>query len=166
MSRYTVCHTQSVTHSHSHTACHEPCLELGSGLRQGRDLDLVKLLPALLGRAGAERRRLARLPGDDAVDACEEAPRLAGRCARAAPQRLERFPDRGRGGSAGAATGIAFAPSDPLALHGAIARAVQLHGNRPIWQAMQRAAMRANVSWDSSAARYAALYRDLLAEAA
>ena len=57
-------------------------------------------------------------------------------------------------------------PSDPLALHGAIARAVQLHGNRPIWQAMQRAAMRANVSWDSSAARYAALYRDLLAEAA
>ena len=68
--------------------------------------------------------------------------------------------------SAGAATGIAFAPSDPLALHGAIARAVQLHGNRPIWQAMQRAAMRANVSWDSSAARYAALYRDLLAEAA
>ncbi len=68
--------------------------------------------------------------------------------------------------SAGAATGIAFAPSDPLALHGAIARAVHLHGNRPIWQAMQRAAMRANVSWDSSAARYAALYRDLLAEAA
>lgn len=68
--------------------------------------------------------------------------------------------------AAGAATGIVFAPSDPLALHGAIGRAVRLHGQRPVWQAMQRAGMRSEVSWDHSAARYAALYRALLAEVA
>ncbi|CCW18790.1 Glycogen synthase, ADP-glucose transglucosylase [Sphingobium indicum BiD32] len=68
--------------------------------------------------------------------------------------------------SAGAATGIVFAPSDPLALHGAIGRVVRLHGQRPVWQAMQRAGMRSEVSWDHSAARYAALYRALLVEAA
>jgi starch synthase len=68
--------------------------------------------------------------------------------------------------SAGAATGIVFAPSDPLALYGAIARTVRLHGDKAIWQAMQRAAMRADVSWAQSAARYAALYRDLLAQTA
>ncbi len=67
---------------------------------------------------------------------------------------------------AGAATGIIFAPSDTLALHGAIGRAVQLHGDKAQWQAIQRAGMRADVSWDHSAARYAALYRTLLAEAA
>ena len=68
--------------------------------------------------------------------------------------------------NAGAATGVVFAPSDPLALYGAIARTVRLHGDKAIWQAMQRAAMRADVSWAQSAARYAALYRDLLAQAA
>ncbi len=68
--------------------------------------------------------------------------------------------------ASGAATGILFPPSDPLALHGAIARAVDLHGDRPAWQAMQRAGMRADFSWTRSAARYAALFRSLAAEAA
>ena len=68
--------------------------------------------------------------------------------------------------NAGAATGILFAPSDPLALHGALARTIALHGQRNLWQAMQRAAMRTDVSWAHSAARYAALYRMLLAQAA
>ncbi|HKT77049.1 MAG TPA: glycogen synthase GlgA [Sphingobium sp.] len=67
---------------------------------------------------------------------------------------------------AGAATGIVFAPSDPLALHGAIARAVRLHGQAEPWQAMQRAAMRADFSWTHSAARYAQLFRSLLPGAA
>ncbi|WIW87104.1 glycogen synthase GlgA [Sphingobium sp. V4] len=67
--------------------------------------------------------------------------------------------------SAGAATGVMFAPSDPLALHGAIARTIELHRDKPVWQAMQRAAMRSDVSWRHSATRYAALYRMLLAEA-
>ncbi|PZU56038.1 MAG: starch synthase, partial [Sphingobium sp.] len=64
--------------------------------------------------------------------------------------------------SAGVATGILFAGDDPLALHGAIARSVRLHGEPEAWQAMQRAGMRADFSWTHSAARYAALYRSLL----
>ncbi|WIA55340.1 glycogen synthase GlgA [Sphingobium sp. WTD-1] len=64
--------------------------------------------------------------------------------------------------SAGVATGILFAGDDPLALHGAIARTVRLHGEPEAWQAMQRAGMRADFSWTHSAARYAALYRSLL----
>ena len=68
--------------------------------------------------------------------------------------------------SAGVATGVVFAPSDPLALHGAINRVVALHRHKAAWQAMQRAGMRSDVSWTHSAARYAALYRALLAEAA
>lgn len=67
---------------------------------------------------------------------------------------------------AGAATGIVFAPSDPLALHGAIGRAVRLHKERALWQTMQRAAMRADFSWPHSAARYAQLFRSLLSQEA
>ncbi|WP_298400111.1 glycogen synthase GlgA [Sphingobium sp.] len=68
--------------------------------------------------------------------------------------------------AAGAATGVVFAPSDPLALHGAINRVVDLYRDKPAWQAMQRAGMRVDFSWTHSAARYAALYRSLIAEAA
>ncbi|WP_420143495.1 glycogen synthase GlgA [Sphingobium sp.] len=68
--------------------------------------------------------------------------------------------------SARAATGIVFAPSDALALHGAINRLVALHGDRKAWQAMQRAGMAADFSWTNSAARYADLYRALMAGAA
>jgi starch synthase len=68
--------------------------------------------------------------------------------------------------AAGAATGVVFAPADPLALHGAINRVVQLHADKPVWLAMQRAGMRADFSWGNSAARYAALYARLIAEAA
>jgi starch synthase len=67
---------------------------------------------------------------------------------------------------AGAATGLVFAPSDPLALHGAIARTIRLHANRAGWQAMQRAGMRADFSWTRSAARYAELFRSLVPETA
>jgi starch synthase len=63
---------------------------------------------------------------------------------------------------AGVATGIVFPPSDPLALHGAIARAIRLHAQRPTWQAMQRAGMHADFSWTRSAARYAALFHALI----
>ena len=64
--------------------------------------------------------------------------------------------------NAAAATGILFAPSDAPALHGAIARAVQLHAQPDMWRDMQRAGMRTEVSWSNSAARYASLYRSLL----
>ena len=66
------------------------------------------------------------------------------------------------GVGAGAATGVVFAPSDALALHGAIARGVRLHGDKAGWQAMQRAGMRADFSWTHSAARYAALFQALV----
>lgn len=68
--------------------------------------------------------------------------------------------------NAGVATGILFSAGDPLALYGAIARSVRLHGDPNAWQAIQRAGMRADFSWTHSAARYAALYRDLLDRAA
>ncbi|WP_242122994.1 glycogen synthase GlgA [Sphingobium sp. Sx8-8] len=67
---------------------------------------------------------------------------------------------------AAAATGVVFAPSDPLALHGAIARTIRLHANKLDWQAMQRAGMRADFSWTHSAGRYAELFRSLMPEAA
>lgn len=66
---------------------------------------------------------------------------------------------------AGAATGIVFAPDDAAALHGAINRLATLHADKPLWEAMQRAGMRADFSWTQSAARYADLYRSLIAEA-
>ncbi len=66
--------------------------------------------------------------------------------------------------NAGVATGLHFAPSDPLALHGAITRAIALHKARPTWAAMQRAGMKADFSWTHSAARYAALFRQLIGQ--
>lgn len=67
---------------------------------------------------------------------------------------------------AGAATGVMFGPADPGALREALNRTVRLFADPPVWQAMQRAGMRADFSWTASAARYAALYRQLVAEAA
>jgi starch synthase len=66
---------------------------------------------------------------------------------------------------AGAATGVMFAPSDPMALRRAIARTISLHGDKPQWQAMQRSGMRADFSWSHSAARYAELFRSLAQDA-
>jgi starch synthase len=66
---------------------------------------------------------------------------------------------------AGAATGVMFAPSDPVALRRAIARTISLHGDKPQWQAMQRSGMRADFSWSHSAARYAELFRSLAQDA-
>lgn len=62
----------------------------------------------------------------------------------------------------GAATGVLFPPSDTLALHGAIARTILLHGQKAQWQAMQRAGMRCDFSWTHSAARYAELFQSLI----
>jgi starch synthase len=64
--------------------------------------------------------------------------------------------------AAGVATGVHFAPADPGALADAISRAVALYADRPAWKAMQRAGMKADFSWDRSAARYAALFRSLV----
>ncbi|MCX7889181.1 MAG: glycogen synthase GlgA [Rhodobacteraceae bacterium] len=63
--------------------------------------------------------------------------------------------------SAGAATGITFHPVDALGLRQALARLLALHAEPAVWAAMRARAMKAEVSWDSAAARYAALYRSL-----
>jgi starch synthase len=64
--------------------------------------------------------------------------------------------------SAGVASGIQFSPMTQPAFEHALLRAVTLHADRDAWTAMQRAGMKADVSWNRSAARYAQLYRSLL----
>lgn len=64
--------------------------------------------------------------------------------------------------AAGVATGIQFAPVTRDALTGAIRRAIRLHASPQDWSTLQQRGMRADFSWATSGARYAALYRDLL----
>ena len=65
--------------------------------------------------------------------------------------------------SAGVATGIQFQPVEAAALAGAIGRAMALYAQPKTWRTMQKRGMKADVSWDKSAARYAALYSNLAA---
>jgi starch synthase len=64
--------------------------------------------------------------------------------------------------AAGAATGVTFARPDADALRGALRRSIALYRQPAIWQAMQAAGLRTDVSWTHPAAAYAALYRDLM----
>lgn len=66
---------------------------------------------------------------------------------------------------AGVATGLHVSPLTAPALAAAIGRAAALFADRPTWEAMQRAGMAADLSWTRRAARYAALFRDLVAPA-
>ncbi len=68
--------------------------------------------------------------------------------------------------SAEAATGLQFAPGSGDALLHAMNRMVNLHQNRVIWASIQRQGMKADLSWDRSAEKYAALYRLLLSKKA
>ena len=63
---------------------------------------------------------------------------------------------------AGVCTGIVFAPATEAALLDAIKRATGLFGREKVWRKMQRRGMKSDVSWHSSAGKYAALYRNLL----
>ncbi|WGT50166.1 glycogen synthase GlgA [Thioclava nitratireducens] len=65
--------------------------------------------------------------------------------------------------AAGASTGIVFHPVDELALRQALMKLIALYGDRKGWSAMQRRAMKTDWGWERSAARYAALYDDLVA---
>ncbi|MDN5850567.1 MAG: glycogen synthase GlgA, partial [Nitrococcus sp.] len=62
---------------------------------------------------------------------------------------------------AGVATGVQFSPVDANSLRDAIRRTVALFRS-PDWAVMQRRGMRADVSWNRSAALYAELYRTLV----
>jgi len=66
--------------------------------------------------------------------------------------------------AAQAATGVVFHPVDGLALGQAMRRMCALHADRKLWQAMMKRAMTAQLGWETSAARYAALYDRLLAQ--
>lgn len=66
---------------------------------------------------------------------------------------------------AGAATGIQFTPIDADALRRALRSALALWRSPRDWASVQRQGMKADVSWDRSAARYAEIYRALAPDA-
>ncbi|MDP2122349.1 MAG: glycogen synthase GlgA [Hoeflea sp.] len=61
------------------------------------------------------------------------------------------------------ATGFQFAPVTPDSLREAVRRAIRAFAEPRIWARLQNQGMKADVSWDRSALRYAALYAELLA---
>ena len=65
---------------------------------------------------------------------------------------------------AGTGTGIMFTPPNVDMFRAAVQRAAGLYEDQDVWQRLIRNAMRTDVSWARSAARYAALYRGLVAE--
>ncbi|KKB10411.1 glycogen synthase GlgA [Devosia chinhatensis] len=58
-------------------------------------------------------------------------------------------------------TGVQFAPPDEGALATAIRRTLALYADQKSWKKMQRRGMKSDVSWATSAARYAQLYSSL-----
>lgn len=68
--------------------------------------------------------------------------------------------------SAGVATGIHMPGLSLDGLLHAVARAQALHADKPVWSALQKNGMKADVSWEASARRYGDLFRSLVAKAA
>jgi starch synthase len=66
--------------------------------------------------------------------------------------------------AAGTGTGIQFTPPTSEMLQTALERTEQLWRQPALWRRLQHNAMRCDVSWRRSAAHYAALYRELLAD--
>ncbi|WP_294319590.1 glycogen synthase GlgA [uncultured Sphingomonas sp.] len=65
--------------------------------------------------------------------------------------------------AAGVATGVQFAAVTPDGLSQALRRTIALHARPDCWTTLQKQGMRADFSWTRSGARYADLYRSLLA---
>ena len=65
--------------------------------------------------------------------------------------------------AAGAGSGVQFAPATREMLTAALGRTMALWRDPPVWRRLQRNGMKTDVSWRRPAARYAALYRGLLA---
>jgi len=63
--------------------------------------------------------------------------------------------------AAGCATGITHQPGDVPALEGALRHLCDLYAERPVFQRLQRNAMKHPVGWEASAPVYAALYARL-----
>jgi starch synthase len=66
--------------------------------------------------------------------------------------------------AAGVATGFQFEPDNAGSLLYAVHRMVEAYGNSSVWTTIQRQGMKADVSWDRSAARYVDLYRMLVSK--
>lgn len=64
----------------------------------------------------------------------------------------------------GVATGLQFAPVDGPRLLAALSRAAQLFADGEAWRRMQLNGLKTDVTWDHSAAKYAALYRQLVSQ--
>jgi starch synthase len=62
----------------------------------------------------------------------------------------------------GVSTGLQFFPASEHALADAITRTIRLYGDEKFWRKMQRRGMKADVSWENSAKKYASLYEKLL----
>jgi starch synthase len=62
---------------------------------------------------------------------------------------------------AGVATGLHFYPTTSHALYEALRRATDLYRQPKVWKKIQRRGMKADVSWDHSAQKYADLYAKL-----
>ena len=56
------------------------------------------------------------------------------------------------------ATGVVFDAGSAHALYEALRKTVRLYNDGKLWKKMQRRGMKSDVSWDTSAARYADLY--------
>jgi len=63
----------------------------------------------------------------------------------------------------GRGTGFTFSEYSPVALLGALGRALQMFENRPAWRRIQRAGMREDFSWDASAREYVKVYERVAA---
>ena len=63
---------------------------------------------------------------------------------------------------AGVATGVQFSPVDNFSLQNALTRAATLYNDKTAWKNIQLRGMNADVSWDHSAAAYAAVYKGLV----
>jgi starch synthase len=68
--------------------------------------------------------------------------------------------------NAGVATGFQFTPVDAAPFAGAVRRAAALMREPATWAAIQKQGMKADVSWDRSAALYADLYSSLVPDQA
>jgi starch synthase len=71
--------------------------------------------------------------------------------------------DLGTAPQDGHPTGIQFAPVDTPAFETALRRTRDLWADQVLWRQVQQNAMASDVSWQASAARYARLYKDMLA---
>jgi starch synthase len=59
------------------------------------------------------------------------------------------------------ATGVVFDPGSAHALYEALRKTVRLYQDDKLWKKIQRRGMKSDVSWDTSAARYADLYANI-----